>query len=109
MASAGTRLAGPAMSAMKVPHCGEGSLPADSIIEFSAITELCEVMGFQLSSCGADSTISRYCVSSLFCLMERENDQSGQYFSTHPMKFEFELGDNPKVTATASNCPRFLP
>jgi hypothetical protein len=22
---------------------------------------------------------------------------------------EFELGDNPKVTATASNCPRFLP
>jgi hypothetical protein len=41
--------------------------------------------------------------------MERENDQSGQYFSTHPMKFEFELGDNAKVTATASNCARFLP
>jgi hypothetical protein len=31
-----------------------------------AITELCEVMGFQLSSSGADSTYSRYCVSTCF-------------------------------------------
>jgi hypothetical protein len=41
--------------------------------------------------------------------MERENDQSGQYFSTHPMKLKCELGDNPKVTATASNCRDFFP
>jgi hypothetical protein len=42
----------------------------------------------------------------LLCLVERENDQPGQDFRTHPMKFEFELGDNSKVTATASNCPK---
>jgi hypothetical protein len=62
-------------SAMKISHCGEGQLADRFNYRIQrAIPELCEVMGFQLSSCGADSTISRYCVSSLFCLMEREND-----------------------------------
>jgi hypothetical protein len=36
MASAGTRLAAPAINAIKISQFGEGSLPANSIIEFSA-------------------------------------------------------------------------
>jgi hypothetical protein len=42
----------------------------------------------------------------LLCLIERENYQPGQDFRTDPMKREFELGDNRKVTSAASNCPK---
>ena len=42
----------------------------------------------------------------LLRLVEWENDQPGQDFRTHRMKVEFELGDNPKVTAASSNCPK---
>src|SRR5262249_10561308 len=42
----------------------------------------------------------------LLCLIERENDQPGQNFRPHLMKFEFELGDNPKIAATTSKRPK---
>jgi hypothetical protein len=42
----------------------------------------------------------------LLGLIERVNDQPTQDFRTYFMKLEFELGDNGKVTASASNCPK---
>jgi hypothetical protein len=75
MASAGTRLAGPAMSAMKVPHCGEGSLPADSIIEFSAPSlSSVKLWDFQLSFLRCGFYKFAILCQHLLCLIEREND-----------------------------------
>ena len=58
-----------------------------------------------LSSSGAEFTNSRYLVQYLLCLVERKNDQAGDYFGTHGEKLEFELGDDAKISPAAANRP----
>ena len=169
---------------MKISHCGEGSFPANSIIDVQrSVGKLCEIVGLPVVSCagcqqrvkcflpgniglGADMLTVRIAESAhrgdeflcfrdgarvkdrqhnnfptvyvfrkkrqwrrlaqhnpdiellgsriykltilgkyLFCLVERKNDQTGDYFGTHGEKPEFELSDDAKVSPAAANRP----
>ena len=57
------------------PHCGEGSLPADSIIEFSAPSlSSVKLWDFQLSFLRCGFYKFAILCQHLLCLIEREND-----------------------------------